>query len=120
MAQRILIIDDEPDICTLLSSVLKTDGNETYVAHNLADGQTLFTTKCPDIVFLDLNLPDGSGFSLLPKLKKEIPGSKVVICSAYDGVTERETATQYGADYFISKPFKLKKIKAVIAEINIR
>ena len=76
MPNRILIIDDEPDICTLLAGVLKSSGNETYFAHNLEDGKTQFETKHPEIVFLDLNLPDGSGFTLLPEIKQQAPDTK--------------------------------------------
>jgi two-component system, OmpR family, response regulator len=102
--KKVLIIDDEIDICLLVSSILRKEGYETTVANTLAEGEQKFVEFNPQVVFLDLNLPDGVGFSIIPKLKKLNAEIRINIVSAYDGITERSEAKKHGIQHFISKP----------------
>ncbi len=116
--KKILIIDDEVDICILLSNLLKKKGYQTKYAHTISDGKAEFVEFNPQIVFLDLNLPDGTGFKLIPELKKINSEIDIVIISAYDSSKEKSKAALEGINYFISKPLKKETIISTIEKIN--
>lgn len=102
---KILIIDDEEEICALLSGMLRKQGHEVEADHTIKGGYGAFVDGSFDLVFLDLNLPDGTGLDLIPKLKEINQDVRIYIISAYDGQAEREKALSKGASGFISKPF---------------
>lgn len=118
--KKILIIDDEKDICLLLSSLLKKEGLETTFANTLSVGKEKIVEFSPQIIFLDLNLPDGAGFSVIPYIKMHLPYSKIVIISAYDGQRERDYANKkFGVEFFIGKPLNKQLILDTITKINL-
>ena len=98
------IIDDEEVICMLLSAILKREGMEieySTTIKNAVEGAIEFN---PDVIFLDLNLKDGSGFSIVPELQKELPNAEIVIISAHNGESERKQAKNLNIDHFLPKP----------------
>lgn len=100
-----LIVDDEKDICQLVAAMLRKKGVDCYVANDVAScKEALEQDKC-DLTFLDLNLPDGSGFDLVSEIRECSPGGKLFIISAHDGEYERSLAKKLGVDGFIKKPF---------------
>jgi len=113
----VLIIDDEPDICFLLGSMLKRKNIETAFANTLSEGFEKLRELKPDLLFLDLNLTDGSGLDAIPRIKKEFPATKIIIISAYDGSKERHTAEEAGASFFIGKPFDRKKVFGALDKV---
>lgn len=115
--KRVLIVDDEPDICLLLSGLLRRLGYIPTCAHFLEEGRRCLRTQQFDAVFLDLNLPDGLGFDLLPAIKSVSRETKVIMISAFDGNAERTRATEQGADYFIGKPFTRKSVEQALQAI---
>lgn len=122
ITKHVLIVDDEADICLLLSGLLRRLGYQPTCAHFLEDGRQCLSRQHFDAVFLDLNLPDGLGFDLLPTIKKggitlEMP--KVVMISAFDGAAERKRATDQGADYFMGKPFTRKTVEQALESIKV-
>lgn len=117
--KRILIIDDEQDICLLLSGLLRRLGYQPTCAHFLEEGRRYIRTQQFDAIFLDLNLPDGLGFDLLPTIKTAETIPKVVMISAFDGMAERKRATDQGADHFIGKPFTRKTVEAALQTIQV-
>lgn len=117
--KRVLIVDDETDICLLLSGLLRRLGYLPTCAHFLEEGRHFLRTQEFDAVFLDLNLPDGLGFDLLPTIKKINSETKVVMISAFDGVAERKRASEQGADYFIGKPFTRKSVEQALQTMQV-
>ena len=120
--KHVLIVDDEADICLLLSGLLRRLGYQPTCAHYLEEGRQCLSRQHFDAIFLDLNLPDGIGFDLLPIIKtgfsvKDSP--KVVMISAFDGMAERKRATDQGADYFMGKPFTRKTVEQALASIQL-
>jgi len=109
---KALIIDDEIDICVLLSGILKQIGINTSFAVSLNEGRKFLDEKAYEILFLDNNLPDGSGLEHLPRINQEYPGMKIIMISAYDGDKERESAKQNGAVDFIGKPLSGRAIRS--------
>ncbi len=117
--KRVLIVDDEADICLLLSGLLRRLGYHPTCAHFLEEGRRCLRSQEFDAVFLDLNLPDGLGFDLLPSIKTVGSPTKVIMISAFDGVAERKRAAEQGADYFIGKPFTRKSVEQALQTIQV-
>ena len=109
--RKVLIIDDELDICVLLSGILRILGIKAAFSTTLKDGIKRLSDEDFELLFLDINLPDGSGMETLPKIKFQNPELNVIMISAYDGESERRQAREKGALDFISKPFSTNKIK---------
>lgn len=108
--QFILIIDDEPDICRLLQLSLVKHGYSVKYVHALSEGIQSLQQQQPDILFLDIHLPDGSGLEALPVIKKNCPALPVITISAYDNGMEKQKALNAGASYFLAKPFSVKNL----------
>ncbi len=117
-AKRVLIVDDEADICLLLSGLLRRLGYHPTCANFLEEGRRCISLQQFDAVFLDLNLPDGLGFDLLPLIKMH-EDTKVVMISAFDGLAERKRASDGGADYFMGKPFTRKTVELALESIRV-
>ena len=100
-----LIIDDEIDICYLLSGILKNKDIKPYYVNTLADAGSVLKTQHPELIFLDNHLPDGIGVDFITQIKKASPQSKIVLITAYDTATDRKNAEIQGVDFFIAKPF---------------
>jgi DNA-binding NtrC family response regulator len=116
--QTILIIDDEPEIVSLLTRVLIKQGFEVHSAHTLSDGWKSLAVVRPDILFMDINLPDGNGLNKLEDIKKHYPAVKVVMISAFDMEEYRKKATENGAFTFLSKPFNLNQVSELIQQFR--
>jgi two-component system OmpR family response regulator len=102
---KALIIDDEIDICYLLSSILRKKNVLTNYVNSLAEAMQALLKQKPEIIFLDNHLPDGMGIDFIDHIKKNNPGAKVVMITAYDTNSDRSKAIAEGVDFFIAKPF---------------
>lgn len=107
---KVLIIDDEVDICYLLSGILKQKDCQTNYVNNLADATVELKKSSPLIVFLDNHLPDGLGIDFVEHIKSYYPTTKIVMITAYDTITDRQQAIKKGVDIFIGKPFTKEAI----------
>ena len=83
ISKKILIIDDETDLCLLLKNYFLRKKNEVTVAHSLKEGEKLLHNIHPDILFLDNNLPDGTGWETAPGIAARFPGTYIVLISAF-------------------------------------
>jgi DNA-binding NtrC family response regulator len=81
--RKVLIIDDEIDLCHLLKSYFLRKNYEVYLSHTLDQGMAFLKTLKPDIVFLDNNLPDGVGWSIAPEIAAQYPGIQINLISAF-------------------------------------
>jgi len=115
--KNILIIDDEGDLCWLLSNTLRKKGYTVSTANTISDGTTRLK-EAPDLLFLDLKLPDGDGMDLLPRIKEITPQTLVVIISAYGSEEKSGEAKGEGAYSFVDKPFSEEKILEVMGQIQ--
>ncbi|PHR46600.1 MAG: hypothetical protein COA32_10680 [Fluviicola sp.] len=103
----LLIVDDEPDIRALCSSIVKRSFDfEVCEASSLSESKKMLNSIIPDFVLLDLHLQDGVGFDLVPFLMKANPKVKILIVTAYNQCYEKKTATDLGAFGLLGKPFK--------------
>src|SRR4249919_141126 len=107
----ILIVDDETDIRFLLSNIIRQKNVQTVFASTLSEVDNIIEDKSEfACIFLDNYLPDGLGVNYIRRIKKRCPKAKVVMITAHDNQTDREKASQEGADYFIGKPFSRELI----------
>ncbi|WP_418441694.1 response regulator transcription factor [Candidatus Allofournierella excrementavium] len=120
MAYRILIVDDEPALQSMVKEILTQAGYQTDAALNCAAALERFSAAAPDAVLLDVILPDGDGFSLLGQLrrKRDVP---VLFLSARDEDEARLRGLGLGADDYITKPFLpqelLLRLRAVLRRV---
>lgn len=84
MPKKVLIIDDEPDACTLLQLHLEKKDCEVTIAHTMSDGIEKLVDREPDLVFLDNRLPDGRGWAMAAKMQKQFPDMKIVLLSGFE------------------------------------
>lgn len=82
-SKKVLIIDDETDLCLLLKDYFVRKKYEVDIAHTLEDGKKLLNTNQPDILFLDNNLPDGIGWTVAPEIAADFPALYIVLISAF-------------------------------------
>ena len=120
MADKILIIEDEPDISKALEYNLKKEGYDTYTSLNLKDGLAAVYENKISLILLDLMLPDGSGLDLCKKLKSnpEYDFIPIIILTAKDDEVDKVVGFELGADDYVTKPFSIRelilRIKAVL------
>lgn len=107
---KVLIIDDEADICFLLTALLKKKNVEAKFVNTLSDAEIALSTQVPEIIFLDNYLPDGLGLNFIGFIKHRYPKSKIIMITAHDTIADRQKALTLGADCFICKPFNKEVI----------
>ena len=114
---NVLIVDDELDICYLLSGMLKQRNFRTGYVNSLSDAVAALQTDIPNLLFLDNHLPDGFGLDFIPYVKKNYPGTKVIMITAHDSAAERNTAYRGGVDLFLAKPLNRKLINDAVDKL---
>lgn len=110
----ILVIDDEPEIRLLLTRFLGKKGFSVLTAGTLNEGRKVFNSSDPDIIFLDVNLPDGNGLTELKHINSTGGNSKVIMMSAFDHKEVKSEALSFGAIDFLSKPFNIARLDGII------
>ena len=109
---HILVVDDEPDIRNILQDILQDEGYEISLAENAEQARIRFRDKQPDLVLLDIWMPDIDGISLLKEWS--VTGSldsEVVIMSGHGTLETAVEATRLGAFDFVQKPLSLKSMQ---------
>jgi DNA-binding NtrC family response regulator len=114
---RVLIVDDELDICYLLSGMLKQRSFKTGFVNSLSDAVVALQTDTPTLLFLDNHLPDGFGLDFIPYVKKNYPEMKVIMITAHDSAADRKLAYNGGVDLFVAKPLSRKLIDDAIDKL---
>jgi DNA-binding response OmpR family regulator len=100
-----LIIEDEVDICFLLTGILRKKNFKTAFVNTIREAENKLQSQNPDILFLDNNLPDGLGVDFIHRIKNTHPLSKIIMITANDTTADKYNALNAGADFFIGKPF---------------
>ncbi len=112
---KIVVVDDERSILVTLEALLSRHGYEPHPAHTASAGLALARKLQPDLVLLDLGLPDADGLDVLQQLKKESPGMPVIILTANDSLSNAIESIKQGAFHFISKPYGVEELLSLIA-----
>jgi two-component system KDP operon response regulator KdpE len=110
---RILVVEDDKSIRNFLCAVLEANHYDVIVAHSGSEAYSLITSQCPDLVLLDLGLPDMDGMKILKDVR-EWSTMPVVVVSARDHEKDKVEALDMGADDYITKPFGTSELLARI------
>jgi two-component system, OmpR family, response regulator len=116
-AARILVVDDEPNIRDLLSASLRFAGYEVATASNGNEAIDRVVSLQPDLVLLDVMLPDVSGFGVTKKLRGMGVETPILFLTARDDTEDKITGLTVGGDDYVTKPFSLDEILARVAAI---
>jgi len=116
MQSQILIVDDEPKICDLLSKVMKENGYTTHIVHDGYEALKIFQKSQFIAVVLDIQLPDMNGLDVLERLKAINPNVIVIIITGYASIDSTIRAIKNGAYNYVTKPLQLQKIVDTIKE----
>ena len=108
--KKILIVEDEADMCLLLNIMLKKDVLEIEHVRTLAAAKQFLKNETPSLIVLDNKLPDGLGLDFINFLRGEYPGIKILMISGYRAATVRDVALFSGADGFLEKPFTKEQV----------
>jgi len=113
---KVLVVDDEIDICSLLTHQLRKLGFQTSYCLTLHDAIQNLSATSYDLIFVDLNLTDGSGYDLISSLRKIDKQTKVIVISAYD--SERNKVLDSGPNLFVPKPFAKDSIQDALKKLK--
>ena len=115
---RLLVVDDEEMILELLAGSLRFAGFEVMTAASGAEALRAVAASRPDLILLDVMMPDGDGFEVVRRMRSSGPDVPVIFLSARDGVRERVAGLALGGDDYDTKPFSLdevlERIRAVL------
>ena len=120
MSQRILIIEDEPDIRKTLEYNISREGYKVVSASSLSEGKEQINSSDFSLILLDLMLPDGSGLDLCREIKsdKDKSPTPIIILTAKDDEVDKVVGFELGADDYVTKPFSVRelilRIKAIL------
>jgi CheY-like chemotaxis protein len=109
----ILVIDDDPQICDVLVQALQNEGHQVRSALNGEEGIRSYRQQLPDLVLLDILMPEKEGLETILDLRREFPHVIIIAMSAASEAAKinlLELAQRLGAQYRLSKPFQLKTV----------
>jgi DNA-binding response OmpR family regulator len=113
MARTILVVDDEPTLRETLVDALEADGFRVVAAADGRQALTTFRAEQPDLVLLDLMLPELSGIEVCRIIRQE-SGVPIVMLTAKDSELDKVVGLELGADDYVTKPFSLRELSARI------
>lgn len=116
MKRTIVIVDDETGIIEEVQSFLTEEGYEVHSADNGKDGIDLIARVKPDVLILDMKLPDMSGINVLKACKVTSPTTKVIVNTGYVDQNIIDEAERIGREAFLQKPFNLERL---LSEIEV-
>ena len=113
LRQEILLIEDEKNICNFIATTLRAQSYKVSFANNAASGLSLAASGCPDLILLDLGLPDMDGIDVIRGVR-EWSNIPIIVISARTQEREKVEALDAGADDYITKPFGTPELMARI------
>ncbi len=117
-AQRILIVDDDPDIIESVRYALEKSGYEVLVARDGNQGLAMAEREGPDLIILDMMMPKRSGFLVMEKLRRSSgQPHKIIMITANEGNRHKAYAEMLGVDDYIRKPFNMAQLLESVAKI---
>ena len=115
-----LVVDDEKDAAEMMSALIAAEGYTVAVAHSIFDARRQMALRTPDVVLLDLVLPDGSGMQLVADIKADADtaGVEVVLITGHASVETSVQALRMGAADYLTKPLNLKQLRGVLSRVR--
>ena len=116
MATKILVVDDDLNICDLLRLYFENEGYEVKTANDGAEGVNFFKMYEPDLVLLDIMLPKKDGWQVCREIR-EISSKPIIMLTAKGEVFDKVLGLELGADDFMVKPFETKELSARVKAV---
>lgn len=117
---KILVIEDDPSVRTLVKAVLEHNGNDVSTADNATDGQSTAINDDYDMIILDLGLPDGDGYEVCKNIRDQNVVTPVLILSGEQETDVKVKCLRVGADDYLTKPFNTEELIARMDAIKRR
>ena len=111
--EKVLVVEDEKSICNFISTILDANGYDVLIANTAKNAIAMISSHCPNLIILDLGLPDADGITVL-KFVREWSQIPVIIVSARSHEKDKVEALDLGADDYITKPFGTSELLARI------
>jgi len=115
--RSVLVVDDEPEIRALLTDLLKEEGYKVGTADTAANALAEIGKSMPDLVMMDVQLPDQDGIALLKQLKRDEPELEVIVMTAFGGSSTAIKAMEHGAYDYVTKPFEIDDLVATLKRV---
>jgi CheY-like chemotaxis protein len=119
---RVLVVEDDPDTADAIRTVLTHWGHEVWTAGDGETGIDLAARFRPDLALLDLSLPEVDGFEVARQIRQLPGGGAIMLVAAtgYDSRAVRLAAGEVGFDHFLTKPFDLRTLRAILTAWDAR
>ncbi|MCU7930357.1 MAG: response regulator [Candidatus Thiodiazotropha sp. (ex Codakia rugifera)] len=124
MSQRttLLVVDDEPELCEILSEYFSGQGLEVYTAGSAEEARELFKTQTPNLAILDIHLPGEDGLSLARWIRERHQPVGIIMLTTAAELVDRVVGLEMGADDYVPKPFEprelLARVKSVLRRLS--
>ena len=115
-SQKILIIEDEGEMCLVLNILLSDENIELDHVKNLSAAEEYLSNELPSLIILDNKLPDGYGVDYIAYVKKKYPSVKIIMITGFDA-SAKDVAMENGADLFLEKPFTKQEFLGAIKSL---
>ena len=117
---HLLIVDDHPELLDLVQRALARDDHLVHTAVTLAAARDAIAARTPDLLILDLALPDGTGIELCRALRRDGATFPILLLTAHGEVPQRVAGLDAGADDFLAKPFAMAELRARVRALSRR
>lgn len=119
MKHKILVVDDDPYILMSLEFLMKKSGYEVHVARNGTEALDIIARQVPDLILLDIMMPDVDGYAICERVKKSVDWKhiKIVFLSAKTREADIKKGYDLGASLYVSKPFSTKELVKSVKEL---
>lgn len=108
---KILVVEDDSNVCNFVKTILSTNGYQTIDAKDGSNGKMLFSCHCPDLIILDLGLPDIDGIDFIKDIRS-LTNVPIIVLSARTSEKDKVDALDSGADDYLTKPFSVEELLA--------
>ncbi len=117
--KKILIVDDEPNIVMSLEYTFKKQGYEVYIARDGAEALEIMQQNIPDLVLLDIMMPQVDGYETLKRIKSDpaFAKARTIFLSAKSKTSDIDKGLELGADAYFTKPFSVKKLTQKVEDL---
>ena len=120
---KILVIEDDVNICNFVKTIMETNGYQVFEARTGSNGKLMFLSHLPDLIVLDLGLPDIDGVDFI-KMVRETSNTPIIVLSARTGERDKIDALDLGANDYVTKPFStgelLARVRAALRDSRRR
>ncbi|MEE8234746.1 MAG: response regulator, partial [Nitrospirales bacterium] len=114
MSGSICLVDDEPSILNTLSSILEDEGYQVSLAKSGVEALKLIRAEPPDLIMLDIWMPEMDGLETLKQMRQQYPNLMVIMMSGHGSVETAVKATKLGAYDYLEKPLDLEKVTILV------